>query len=67
MSKFQEIVSRASQREDAKMTPAESRSRIRSWRIGTLITTITLSCGHTKNYRGDNFYVPKNKALCNQC
>lgn len=64
---YQEIVSRKTTTEPDKSTPAHSRSRTWSWRRGTDVTTVTLSCGHTKAYRGDVHSVPKTKALCKEC
>lgn len=65
MSTFRKIVSRKVSQEPDKSTPAHSRSRVWSWRAGTRVTTVTLSCGHTKDYRGD--YAPKHRALCKEC
>lgn len=66
MPQYQAVVDRETHQEDDKMTPAHSRSRTFSWRAGTKVTTVTLACGHTKQYRGfDNG--PKNKALCKEC
>lgn len=62
---YQEIVSRKTEREPDRSTPAHSRSRIWSWRAGTEVTTVTLACGHTKVYRG--MFVPKTKAWCKEC
>jgi len=62
---YREIVGRKVRQEPDKSTPAHSRGRVWSWRAGTKVTTVNLSCGHTKDYRGD--YVPKSQALCKEC
>jgi hypothetical protein len=67
MAHYRRIVDRSTRRESDRSTPAHSRSRVWSWRAGTEVTTVTLSCGHTKDYRGDVHRVPKVKALCKQC
>lgn len=65
MAVFREIVARSRSQAPNRQTPAHSRSRTWSWRRGVDIWTLTLSCGHTKVYRGD--YTPKNMALCKEC
>lgn len=67
MAAFRKIVSRSMSKEPDKQTPAHSRSRTWSWRAGIDITTVTLSCGHTKDYRGYGQSGPKTKALCKEC
>jgi len=66
MAQYQKIVSRSERQEDDKQTPARSKSRTWSWRAGTKVTTVTLACGHTKEYRGFDGG-PKFHALCKEC
>lgn len=66
MPQYRYIESRSTVQEPDKQTPAESRSSTFSWRAGTQVTTVLLSCGHTKDYRGFD-RGPKNKALCKEC
>jgi hypothetical protein len=63
---YREILNRQAHQEPDKVTPRFSRSPIWSWRAGTEVITVTLSCGHTKEYRG-RYSAPKHKALCKEC
>jgi hypothetical protein len=43
---YRDVVSRSMKQESDKSTPAHSKSRVWSWRAGTEVWTLLLSCGH---------------------
>ncbi len=67
MAVYREIVGRSVRREKDKITPQFWKRPVWVWRAGTDVTTITLSCGHTKEYRGYGDVAPMLKALCKEC
>jgi hypothetical protein len=64
VAQYRSIVGRKTQREPNRTSV---RGRLFTWRAGTDVTTVTLSCGHTKVYRGFKDSAPKEKALCHEC
>ena len=64
MAAYREIVARQTRQEPSRTS---IRGRLLTWRAGTDVTTVTLSCGHTKEYRGCGDVAPKDHALCKEC
>lgn len=64
MGVWREVITRSSTHEPDKTGGSKSRGFY--WRKGTRVTTVVLSCGHTKSYRGDHDG-PKKRALCKEC
>lgn len=67
MVAYREIVKRRTRREPDKVSGTFRKSPIWSWRAGADVTTVTLSCGHTKEYRGHGDVAPMARAICKEC
>lgn len=66
MPQYRYIESRSTVQGPSKQTPEYSGSSTFYWKAGTEVTTLLLSCGHTKDYRGFD-RGPRDKALCKEC
>ncbi len=67
MPRYRTIVARSIRREKDRITPEFWKRPVWVWRAGADVTTVTLSCGHTKEYRGTGDVAPKDRALCKEC